>query len=94
MIQALIGGLDHDRQVALDQLLEPMEEKSLSRLAWLKITGAAPSTRNMAEMMERLNCVRQIGISRDVAKLVPAGVNGDLIFPISGGRKFPRWRDR
>lgn len=58
MIQALTSGLDGTRMVALDGLLEPMVDKAISVLAWLKTVSASPSTRNMAEMVERLQAVR------------------------------------
>ncbi|MDR3440570.1 Tn3 family transposase [Telmatospirillum sp.] len=73
MIQALTSGLDDTRRAALDRLMEPMVDKSISMLAWLRTTSASPSSRNMAEMMERLEAIRRIGIARAVAKLVTAG---------------------
>ncbi|EME71282.1 transposase [Paramagnetospirillum caucaseum] len=73
MIQALIGGLDDTRRAALDGLLEPMANTSISLLAWLKTGSPSPSARNMAAMVERLQAVRRLGIGRTVAKLVPAG---------------------
>jgi TnpA family transposase len=73
MIQALTGGLDDTRRAALDGLLEPMADRSISMLAWLKTASASPSARNMTEMMERLEAIRRIGIDRAVAKLVTAG---------------------
>lgn len=72
MIRALVGGLDDARLAALDRLLEPVPEKSAARLAWLKTARASPSARNMAGMVERLRVVRELGIGREVAKLVPA----------------------
>ena len=73
MIQALTGGLDHARRAALDRLLEPMPDTSISLLAWLRTASASPSARNMAAMVERLQAVRRLGIGRAFAKLVPAG---------------------
>ena len=59
----LTEGLDADRRTKLDQLLELQEGSSYSTLAWLRSPPGPPTARAILAHIERLQAIRQIGLS-------------------------------
>ncbi len=59
----LTEGLDADRRTNLDQLLELKEGSSYSVLAWLRSPPGPPTARAILAHIERLQAIRQIGLS-------------------------------
>jgi hypothetical protein len=59
----LTEGLNADRRTKLDQLLELKEESSYSALAWLRSPPGPPTARAILAHIERLQDIRQIGLS-------------------------------
>jgi hypothetical protein len=70
--RALVNGLSSSTRASLDRLLEPMPEKTTSRLAWLRSAQQSPAARNFLGLAERARFVRMLGIDRKRRSDIPA----------------------
>jgi len=70
--RALTDGLSQQQRETLDSLLDRREGTSTTLMAWLRGAPQAPAARNIVAAIDRLQIVRDIGISADRQKAVPA----------------------
>jgi hypothetical protein len=59
----LTDGLDTDRRMKLDQLMELREGSPYSILTWLRSPPGPPTARSILAHVERLQAIREIGLS-------------------------------
>ena len=63
--KALIEGIDTDGLCSLQKLLTVDDERGRTGLAWIREWPEAPSQKNLAGTVERLEAVRRIGLEPD-----------------------------
>ena len=63
--KALIEGIDTDGLCSLQKLLTVDDERGRTGLAWIREWPEAPSQKNLAGIVERLEAVRRIGLEPD-----------------------------
>ena len=70
--RALTDGLTEAQVAALDSLLEPRPDTSVSSIGWLLQAPQSPAARNMLALVERLGFLRNLHIERARHRNIPS----------------------
>ena len=76
--RALTDGLSEAQVAALDSLLEPRPDTSVSSLAWLLQAPQSPAARNMLALVERIGFLRNLRIECARQRNIPSVAFGRI----------------
>lgn len=72
--RAVVGMLTNVQRSALDGLLQRRHGSHTAVLAWLRTAPQSPAARNILSLLDRIRCVREVGMTQDLTLIVPIAV--------------------